>query len=111
MHPCLSCGACCATWEVQFERSELRRAGPVLKQHAVAVSAAHACMSGTQGDAPRCEALQGTIGDRARCGIYAHRPKICREVTASYERGERDETCDAARKRHGLERLRPSDWR
>lgn len=68
-------------------------------------------MAGTGGPTPRCAALIGTIGERAQCGIYRDRPSICREVTPSFQFGERDETCDAARKRHGLAPLGPKDWR
>ena len=108
-HPCLRCGACCATWEVQFERSEVTDA---LRDHVVpAATERHVMLAGTEGETPRCNALKGRIGGRIRCTLYADRPSPCRDVHASFEFGERDPTCDEARKRHGLPRLRMSDWR
>ena len=107
-HPCLTCGACCATWPVQFARSEVTQA---LRAYVVAApTPRHRVLKGTEGDAPRCVALGGAIGERSRCAIYAHRPSPCVEVQASWEHGERDPTCDEAREHHGLARLRPSDW-
>lgn len=108
-HPCLECGACCSTWPVQFHASEVTAA---LKPHVVpAATKRHRIMCGTEGERPRCKGLQGTIGDRVRCTLYAHRPSPCRDVLASLERGERDPTCDEARERHGLPRLSFKDWR
>ncbi len=108
-HPCLSCGACCATWAVQLERSELTRA---LRPHVVpAASSRYVILAGTEGDHPRCAALQGEVGQRCRCGIYDHRPSPCHEVQASLQRGRQDSCCDEARVRHGLAKLRFDDWR
>ncbi|MFT5458997.1 MAG: Fe-S-cluster containining protein [Myxococcota bacterium] len=107
-HPCLECGACCATWAVQFDASEVTVA---LRPHVVpAATAKHCIMAGTEGDSPRCVGLRGVVGDRASCGLYPHRPSPCRDVGASLEDGHRDPTCDEARARHGLPRLQYSDW-
>lgn len=108
-HPCLECGACCSTWAVQFDATEVTGA---LKPHVVAAATTrHRMMRGTEGDRPRCVGLKGTIGDRVRCTLYADRPSPCRDVLASLERGARDPTCDEARARHGLPRLTFDDWR
>ena len=108
-HPCLECGACCATWAVQFDRIEVTRA---LRPHVVpAATSRHVILAGTEGDQPRCAALKGQIGTRVRCTLYDKRPSPCHEVQASLQDGHRDITCDEARTRHGLPLLRPSDWR
>ncbi|MBW1881598.1 MAG: YkgJ family cysteine cluster protein, partial [Deltaproteobacteria bacterium] len=66
-HPCLDCGACCATWAVQFERTEVTRA---LRPHVVpAATERHVILVGTEGEHPRCAALQGEVGERTRCAI------------------------------------------
>jgi Fe-S-cluster containining protein len=109
IHPCRACGACCATWPVQFDRTEVTEA---LRPHVLpGPTPRYALLAGTEGDAPRCAALKGTVGDRCRCTIYPDRPSPCREVEASLAHGERDITCDEARARHGLPRLTFADWR
>jgi hypothetical protein len=107
-HPCQTCGACCATWAVQIDRSEVKAA---LRPHVVpARTDRHAILTGTEAASPRCAALDGVIGVRTRCTIYAARPSPCREVRPSYEDGTRDASCHEARVRHGLAPLRPRDW-
>jgi len=108
-HPCLTCGACCSTWEVQFDAAEVTTA---LTPHVVpAATDRHRRMRGTETDCPRCVGLSGTVGGRVRCTLYADRPSPCRDVLASLEHGARDPTCDEARARHGLPRLSFRDWR
>ena len=111
MHPCLTCGACCAMWRVEFEKEHVRPRGDTPRDLVVPVSDTHVCMAGTVGDNPRCVALEGVIGDRARCTIYPDRPYVCHHVVASWERGERDSSCDDARRKHGLKPLTVRDWR
>ncbi len=53
-------------------------------------------MRGTHAKAPRCTALEGTVGEAVRCTLYAQRPSPCREVEPG------DERCTTARARHGL---------
>ena len=93
--PCLSCGACCAHFRVSFywAEAEARQIPVHLVQPLTPVMA---CLSGTHGKQPRCEALQGTVGEQVACGIYEHRPEPCREVQPG------DEKCLRARARHGL---------
>lgn len=44
----------------------------------------------------RCVALEGPLGKRVRCGVYALRPAGCRRVTAG------DEACLRARRERGI---------
>jgi Fe-S-cluster containining protein len=111
MHPCRTCGACCAMWAVQFHNDHLQPRGPTPRNKTVpAKTKNHSCMIGTNQDEPRCIALEGVIGDRVRCSIYPDRPPVCHDVIASYEHGHRDRSCDDARARHGLPRITVRDW-
>ena len=113
-HPCLSCGACCAAFRVAFHWSQAQphQADGVpadlarpLRQHELA-------MRGTD-DAPapvRCIALEGTVGEKVHCRIYASRPAPCRELGAAWEHGQPSPQCDRARAVHGLPPLAPSHW-
>jgi Fe-S-cluster containining protein len=68
-------------------------------------------MRGTDtGEAMRCIALEGVVGERVSCRVYAQRPSPCRAVRASWEDGTPDPHCDRARARHGLRPLTPADW-
>lgn len=108
-NPCIECGACCAHFRVSFHWSEtdgvlggVTPAGLTTK-----VSPHHAAMRGTCGDSPRCVALEGEVGTRVACRIYAKRPSPCREFEASWVNGVRSERCDKARAAHGLPPLAP----
>ena len=107
-HPCRTCGACCSTWAVQFERREAK--GPLRAYVVAAATPKHVVMAGTETEPARCSCLTGVVGGRSGCSIYAHRPSPCREVLASLEDGHRDPTCDEARARHGLAKLTFADW-
>jgi Fe-S-cluster containining protein len=111
-HPCLRCGACCAHFRVAFHWSEAEASlgGVVPPQQTEKLDPHRLAMRGTNASQPRCIALQGVVGEAALCGIYAHRPSVCREVTPSWEFGEVSAQCDKARLAHGLERLTPADW-
>jgi uncharacterized protein len=99
-HPCLSCGACCASFRVDFAVEELAgNAGHVPDGLAVEVTAFTSRMRGTDHARPRCAALTGQLGQRVACGIYEWRPSPCREFEAG------SSACNAARARHGLEPL------
>src|SRR5664279_90185 len=78
---CLSCGACCAAFRVDFHRLDLadgKRAGvPVALT--VPLTATLVRMRGTDAAPPRCAALAGEIGIDARCTIYEQRPGPCRD--------------------------------
>lgn len=111
-HPCLRCGACCATFRVSFHWSEAQPDNPdgpppelvmPLRRHELA-------MRGTEGSHPRCVGLRGTIGVDGHCGIYPNRPSVCREVEPSWEFGRHSPQCDKGRIAHGLRPLTPEDW-
>lgn len=100
MSACTACGACCASFRVDFAVEETEsQGGPVpdglwlpLTDHTVR-------LRGTDHSPPRCAALYGRVGERATCGIYEWRPSPCRE----FEEGS--DACARARARHGLPAL------
>ncbi|WP_298597890.1 YkgJ family cysteine cluster protein [Zoogloea sp.] len=97
-NPCQACGACCATFRVSFywADAEARGLPPALTEQ---VNPWLGCMAGTNRRAPRCAALDGTIGSEVGCRVYEQRPDPCREVQAG------DSQCLKARARHGLPAL------
>lgn len=97
IHPCLSCGACCASFRVDFSVYESEDHGGRVPQGLVVEVTEHtARMRGTDHAPPRCAALTGQVGRRAACGIYEWRPSPCREFEAG------SEACNRARLRHRL---------
>jgi Fe-S-cluster containining protein len=97
LHPCLTCGACCAAYRVDFAVYEIdEMGGTVPAGLAVEVRGNTWRMRGTDHVPIRCAALTGTVGQRASCGIYEWRPNPCREL----EPGSWG--CEKARARHGL---------
>ncbi len=115
LHPCQSCGACCAAFRVAFYWREAEA-----KEHAIAVPSGmwdegnqfQRSMKGT-GDKhhPKCVALKGVVGRRVECSIYENRSSTCRKFEASYENGMKQIRCDEARAKHGLRPLSKNDWR
>jgi uncharacterized protein len=96
-HPCLGCGACCASFRVDFANDELEdQAGSVPAGLAVEVTSTISRMRGTDHSPPRCAALTGRVGQQVACGIYEWRPSPCREFEAG------GNACNTARRRHGL---------
>ena len=97
MSHCQSCGACCASFRVDFSIHELdTEGGSVPSGLAVEVNGSTCRMRGTDHSPPRCAALSGKLGERIGCGIYEWRPSPCRE----FEEGS--DACNRARARHGL---------
>jgi len=97
---CQTCGACCASFRVDFSVHELDdRGGSVPSGLAVEVNASLARMRGTDHASPRCAALTGQVGERVACGIYEWRSSPCRE----FEEGS--DACHRARSRRGLPAL------
>ena len=95
--PCQSCGACCASFRVDFSVCELLSAGGTVPDGlAVEVTGSIARMRGTDHAPPRCAALTGTVGEHVACGIYEWRSSPCREFAAG------SDACQRARVRHGL---------
>ena len=111
-HPCLSCGACCATFRVSLHWSEAEPAlgGRVPVELTEPVRTHELAMRGTSQSRPRCVALDADIGRSSRCTIHARRPAACAAVAASWESGEASGQCDRARLEHGLAVLTPADW-
>ena len=96
-HPCLSCGACCATFRVDFSVHESQAQGGRVPCGLLEEVTDTLCrMRGTDHRTPRCAALTGTVGTKAACAIYEWRPSPCREFAAG------SEACERARLRHGL---------
>ncbi|MCX8098947.1 MAG: YkgJ family cysteine cluster protein [Casimicrobiaceae bacterium] len=97
MSACLSCGACCAWFRVDFSVEELESEdGSVPDGLAEPVNGTTVRMRGTDRWPPRCAALCGRIGERVHCAIYEWRPSPCREFA------EGSHACAQARRRHGL---------
>lgn len=97
---CTTCGACCASFRVDFSVHELQsQGGSVPEGLAVEVTDSTCRMRGTDHVPMRCAALTGTVGQHARCGIYEWRPGPCRELEPG------SDACQRARLRQGLARL------
>jgi uncharacterized protein len=96
-NPCQTCGACCASFRVDFSLMETQDEGGLVPD-GLAIEVTHhtARMRGTDHSPPRCAALTGLIGQRVACGIYEWRPSPCREFS------EGSDACKRARARHGL---------
>ncbi len=98
MSACTTCGACCASFRVDFSVHELDDlGGPVPSGLTVEVNYSLCRMRGTDHMPVRCAALTGQVGEAVACGIYEWRPSPCREFT------EGEPACDKARARHGLQ--------
>lgn len=94
---CTACGACCASFRVDFSVHEGEAAGgPVPVGLCESVSAHTLRLRGTDHAQPRCAALVGTLGQDVHCAIYPWRPSPCRELAAG------SAACARARLRHGL---------
>lgn len=111
-HPCLSCGACCASYRVAFHWAETEPAlgGATPAGLTEPLDPHRVVMRGTYAEPLRCTALTGTIGEAAACSIYPQRPSPCRDLGAAWEHGRPSPQCNRARLRHGLAPLRPEDW-
>jgi Fe-S-cluster containining protein len=95
--PCTSCGACCASFRVDFSPCELQsQGGSVPDALTVEVNSSTCRMRGTDHQPMRCAALTGTIGKTVSCGIYEWRPGPCHELEPG------GDACLLARRRHGL---------
>jgi len=108
--PCITCGACCAFFRVDFY---WREAEPSDSAHPVpqGLFEEHEnhmrCMKGTNSKRSRkCVALSGRIGEHVGCTIYPNRPTPCRRFQYSYYDGKPNPRCDEARAAHGLLPLR-----
>jgi Fe-S-cluster containining protein len=105
-NPCVRCGACCASFRVDFARAELDSEGGRVPDGLAVDVTDHTCrMRGTDHAQPRCAALTGKVGQDARCGIYEWRPSPCREFGMLAPLGRGDDACARARMRHSLKPL------
>jgi Fe-S-cluster containining protein len=104
-NPCLTCGACCAFFLVSFPSHEAdQSAGGLVPSELTRRSAnSRRCMKGTETRRPRCVALNGFIGARVDCRIYASRPSTCRAFSRSWEYDASNFLCDRARAAYGLQ--------
>ena len=101
--PCTRCGACCASFRVDFAIDEWGGAGGSVPEGLADPIGASTCrMRGTDHAPPRCAALVGRVGHQACCAIHEWRPSPCREFGPRAAAGLGDPACDAARRRHGL---------
>jgi uncharacterized protein len=102
---CTNCGACCASYRVDFSVHELLSMGGTVPDGLTGEVNEHTCrMRGTDHSPVRCAALSGKIGEHVGCGIYEWRPNPCHELEAgSYG-------CEKARARHGLPPLDASNF-
>jgi Fe-S-cluster containining protein len=117
LHPCQSCGACCASYRVSFHWREAEADTDDINDHSVPqdftedLDLNRRCMKGTnQKHKPTCIALLGRVGESVQCVIYHNRPSPCRIFSASFESGEKNERCDEARAKHGLSPLTKNDF-
>ncbi|TXI23897.1 MAG: YkgJ family cysteine cluster protein [Roseateles sp.] len=102
-NPCMRCGACCASFRVDFDRAELlSEGGSVPDGLTVPLTSRLVRLRGTDHQPPRCAALAGRVGERVSCGIHEWRPSPCREFGLRAPMGLGDEACNRARARHGL---------
>ncbi len=106
---CQRCGACCAFFPVSFPESDLellpdRRP---LTDMSLPLAGGRRVMRGTEAGLPRCAGLQGEVGRRVRCVIYADRPSTCRDFKRSWEDNQGNSLCDRARSVFGLDQFSP----
>lgn len=95
---CQHCGACCASFRVDFSVCETQAEGGAVPDGlALPLTPSTSRLRGTDHAPPRCAALTGRIGQRVACGIYEWRPSPCREFEAG------SDACAQARRRHGLQ--------
>lgn len=89
---CSDCGACCRS---AFDVVPIRPREPVRRRHPAMIAVGNGVFSMLRrGD--RCAALSGPDAGPYTCGIYADRPRVCRDL----EVGGRN--CLIARRRVGL---------
>ena len=112
VHPCLSCGACCAHFRASFYWAEAddQTPGGVPVALTNKLTPHLRVMKGTDSRTPRCIALRGEIGGQTFCAIHPMRASTCREFPPSLEDGTANERCDGARQRWGLQPLTAADW-
>ena len=97
--PCVSCGACCAYFRVNFNT----KINPQVPQEMVVFyDRKQMAMKGAEKFKGRCVALDGEIGVNAKCSIYEKRPNLCALFPVWLPNGKQNPRCAKARKFHGL---------
>ena len=66
-NPCQACGACCASFRVSFYWAEAEARG-LPAEFTEQLNPWFSCMAGTNQRAPRCDALAGEVGLKAKMG-------------------------------------------
>lgn len=100
MSECQHCGACCATYRVQFSVYELDSVGGSVPEMLTETVNGITCRMRGTGEVPiRCVALTGVVGQSVGCSIYPHRAAPCRDLV------EGSDACERARAQHGLPAL------
>jgi Fe-S-cluster containining protein len=95
---CQTCGACCVFSHTWPELGEEDPDGDGIPLELVD------CETGRMKcDGDRCLALEGVVGKKVRCTVYAHRPKVCREFSPQ----NRPHDCNTVRAHSGLPPLPP----
>jgi len=89
---CRACGACCA-YSAEWPRFSLETDAALAAIPSAYVDDARGRM---RCDGDRCSALEGAVGVRTRCKVYAVRPDVCRACVPG------DDACQMARRRFGL---------
>ena len=108
-HPCLSCGACCASFRVDFAVYEMQAMGGTVPDGlALDVNGSTCRMRGTEQVPIRCAALTGQVGQQVACSIYELRPAPCREFSAG---AARSGAADTTGRRHGFVKVARSSSR
>ena len=117
LHPCQTCGACCASFRVSFYWREAEANlddefdQSVPQDFTEDLDQDQRCMKGTNHKhTPSCVALMGRVGQSAHCIVYSNRPSPCRLFKASFEDGYQNTRCDQARAKHGLAPLSKQDY-
>jgi Fe-S-cluster containining protein len=112
-NPCISCGACCASFRASFywmEGADMTPGG-VPVELSEDFNDRFRIMKGTNCKTPYCIALKGLIGFEVSCMIYEQRSTSCRDFMPSYYDGvTHNERCDQAREKYNLPPIHPQDY-
>ena len=102
MSACLTCGACCVSYRVEFAMYERDDHGGRVPAELTETVRGITCRMRGTGTVPiRCVALQGEVGRSVACTVYDRRPQPCAELQAGTY------GCNKARARHGLPPVAP----
>lgn len=104
-NPCNGCSACCRHFRVSFYHGEMdtQPGGHVPADMTAQLTPFRACMKGTESGQSSCIALQAD----GRCGIYTHRPSVCREFPVFMADGSFNPECVRLRALHGIAAWEP----